>query len=258
MTLASKLRDRDPVVGTWLTLAAPAVAEASAQLEFDVAVIDREHTPISLETTTEMARAVDAAGTETEAVVRVSANDVTEIKRVLDAGVAGVMAPMIDTAAEAREFVAATRYPPEGVRGVGVGRATGYGDSLSETVERANDEIVTIAQVETSDGLANVEEIAAVDGLDGLFVGSADLSAALGIFGETDSEQFLEAVDRILEAGHAVDKPVATIALEESAIERWTDRGFDAVIAGVDVDYLKAGGRRARSAFEDAVDARSA
>ncbi|SDR35846.1 HpcH/HpaI aldolase family protein [Natronobacterium texcoconense] len=251
MTLASKLRDRDPVVGNWLTLADPAVTEASAQLEFDVAVIDREHTPISLETTTEMARAVDATRTDTETLVRVSENDATEIKRVLDAGVAGVMGPMIETAAEAQELVAATRYPPEGVRGVGIGRATGYGDSLADSVENADP--VTIAQIETRDGLANVEEIAAVDGLDGLFVGPADLSAALGIFGETDSEDFLEAVDRILEAGHTVDKPVATIALEEADVERWLERGFDAVMVGVDVDYVLSGSKRAKRAFEEAV-----
>lgn len=252
MTLERKLRERQPIVGTWLTLADPAVAETSASLEFDVAVIDREHAPLSLETTAEMARAVDAAGTDTEAIVRVSENDATEIKRVLDAGVAGVMAPMIDTEAEARELVAATRYPPEGVRGVGIGRATDYGDALTESIE--TDDPITIAQVETREGLANVEAIAAVDGLDAIFVGPADLSAALGCFGEFENEEFLEAVDRILEAGHTVDKPVATIALEEADVERWLERGFDAVMVGVDVDYVRTGSERAKRAFEETVE----
>ncbi|APW97981.1 aldolase [Halobiforma lacisalsi AJ5] len=256
MTVVTDLRDREPIVGTWLTLAAPAVAEASARLEFDVAVIDREHTALSLETVTEMARAIDAAGTDTEAFVRVSENDPTEIKRVLDAGVAGVMAPMIDTPEQARELVAATRYPPEGVRGVGIARGTGYGDAVSEAVADANDEIVTIAQIETRDGLTNVEEIAAVDGLDALFVGPADLSAALGNFGEFEDEAFQEAVDRVLEAGHAVDKPVATIALEPADVGRWLEQGFDAVVAGVDVDYVLSGGRDAKNAFEEAVETR--
>lgn len=105
-------------------------------------------------------------------------------------------------------------------------------------------------------GFEHVEEIAAVDGLDGLFVGPADLSAALDMFGETDSADFLEAVDRVLEAGHAVDKPVATLAFEEAEIERWVDCGFDFVLAGVDIDYIQAGATQAITMFEDALDGR--
>ncbi|MFP8951728.1 HpcH/HpaI aldolase family protein [Natrialbaceae archaeon A-arb3/5] len=254
MTFPVNFRDRTPLVGNWLSLADPSVAELSAHLAFDAVVIDREHTPHSLETTTELIRAVDAAGTDTESLVRVSENDLTEIKRVLDAGASGVMAPMIDTAAEAEALVEATRYPPDGVRGVGLGRATEYGQTFPEYVERANDEIVTIAQIETREGLENVEEIAAVDGLDGLFVGPADLSTALGIVGEVENERFLSAVDRVLEAGHAVDKPVSTLALDESDVERWVDRGFDFVVAGVDIDYIQAGATQAITVFEDALD----
>ncbi|MXV62140.1 aldolase [Natronorubrum sp. JWXQ-INN-674] len=258
MTFHSSLRNREPLVGTWVALSDPAIAELSARLEFDAVVIDGEHSTNSIETITEMARAIDAADTDTDpgTIVRLSENDPTEIKRVLDAGVDGVMAPMIDTPEDARALVEATRYPPEGIRGVGYGRGTEYGEAFPEYLERANEDLITIAQIETEAGLANVEEIAAVDGLDGLFVGPADLSAALGVFGETDGGEFLEAVDRILEAGHAVDKPVATLAFEEDEIERWVDRGFDFVLAGVDIDYVKAGGRRAKAMFEAAMDTR--
>lgn len=258
MTFHSALRDREPLVGTWVALSDPAIAELSARLEFDAVMIDGEHSTNSIETITEMARAIDAADVDPDpgAIVRLSENDPTEIKRVLDAGVDGVMAPMIDTPEDARALVEATRYPPEGVRGVGYGRGTEYGEAFPEYLERANEDLVTIAQIETEAGLENVEEIAAVDGLDGLFVGPADLSAALGIFGETDGDEFVEAVDRVLEAGHAVDKPVATLAFEEDEIERWVDRGFDFVLAGVDIDYVKAGGLRAKAMFEDAMEKR--
>ena len=256
MSFVSNLRSRDRLVGTWVALSDPAIAELSALLEFDAVMIDGEHSINSLETIGEMARAVDAAdaGTDPGTIVRLSENDPTEIKRILDTGVDGVMAPMIDTAADAAALVEATRYPPEGVRGVGYGRGTAFGEAFPEYVDRANEETVAIAQIETEAGLENVEEIAAVDGLDGLFVGPADLSAALGVPGETEDEEFLAAVDRILEAGHAADKPVATLAFEEDQIERWVDRGFDFVLAGVDIDYVKAGGRRAKAAFEEAVD----
>ncbi|ELZ03469.1 HpcH/HpaI aldolase family protein [Natrialba asiatica] len=259
MTFVSNLRNRERLVGTWVALSDPAIGEISAHLEFDAVVIDGEHSTNSIETLTEIARAVDAADaagadeSDTGTVVRLSANDSTEIKRVLDAGVDGVMAPMIDTPEDARALVEATRYPPDGVRGVGFGRANEFGLAFPEYVDRANDELVTIAQIETESGLENVEEIVAVDGLDGLFVGPADLSAALGRFGETESDEFLAAVDRILEAGHAVDKPVATLAFEDEEIERWVDRGFDFVLAGVDIDYVKSGGRRAKAAFDDAI-----
>ncbi|ADB62876.1 4-hydroxy-2-oxovalerate aldolase (plasmid) [Haloterrigena turkmenica DSM 5511] len=258
MTFHSALRDREPLVGTWVALSDPAIAELSACLEFDAVMIDGEHSTNSIETITEMARAIDAADVDPDpgAIVRLSENDPTEIKRVLDAGVDGVMAPMIDTPEDARALVEATRYPPEGVRGVGYGRGTEYGEAFPEYLERANEDLVTIAQIETEAGLENVEEIAAVDGLDGLFVGPADLSAALGIFGETDGDEFVEAVDRVLEAGHAVNKPVATLAFEEDEIERWVDRGFDFVLAGVDIDYVKAGGLRAKAMFEDAMEKR--
>ncbi|NGM67701.1 aldolase [Natronolimnobius sp. AArcel1] len=258
MTFASELRNREPLVGTWVALGDPAIAELSASLAFDAVVIDGEHSTNSLETITEMVRAVDAASADREvgSIVRLSENDATEIKRVLDSGVSGVMAPMIDSPEDARELVEATRYPPDGVRGVGYGRGTGYGEAFPDYLEQANDEIVTIAQIETEAGFEHVEEIAAVDGLDGLFVGPADLSAALGMFGETESDDFLSAVDRVLEAGHAVDKPVATLAFEEAEIERWVDCGFDFVLAGVDIDYIQAGATQAITMFEDALDGR--
>ncbi|WP_239642106.1 HpcH/HpaI aldolase family protein, partial [Natrinema versiforme] len=128
MTFYSALRDREPLVGTWVALSDPAIAELSARLEFDAVMIDGEHSTNSIETITEMARAIDAADVDPDpgAIVRLSENDPTEIKRVLDAGVNGVMAPMIDTPEDARALVEATRYPPEGIRGVGYGRGTEY------------------------------------------------------------------------------------------------------------------------------------
>jgi 2-dehydro-3-deoxyglucarate aldolase/4-hydroxy-2-oxoheptanedioate aldolase len=253
MTLAERIRAREAAVGNWLSLSDPTVAEISAHLGFDFVVIDIEHTPNSLETLTAMARAVDAAGTDTEAIVRLPWNDPVVIKRVLDSGVAGVMSPMIDGADDAREFVEATRYPPEGTRGVAGGRAARYGLDLAEYVERANDEILTVAQVETERGFEAVEAIAAVEGLDALFLGPADLSANLGMFGEYEDEAFLDAVDRIVEAAHAEDKPVATLAFGDEEIRRYVDRGFDFVMAGADTSHMMNDAARAMGTFADAV-----
>jgi 2,4-dihydroxyhept-2-ene-1,7-dioic acid aldolase len=256
MALVDTLRAREPAVGNWLSLRDPAVAEISAELGFDFVVLDIEHTTNSLETVTDMARATDAAESDTEAIVRLPWNDPVVIKRVLDTGVAGVMSPMVDDAEEARAFVEATRYPPEGKRGVAGGRAARYGLEMDDYVETANDRVLTVAQVETEAGFEHVEEIAAVDGLDGLFVGPADLSANLGMYGEYESEAFLDAVDRVVEAAHAEDKPVATLAFGREEVERYVDLGFDFMMVGTDTSHLMGGAATSKATFEDAVDGR--
>jgi len=249
--LRGRFRDEESVVGTWVSLSDPAVAEIGAELGFDFALVDTEHTANSLETVIAMARAVDAAEGSTRTVVRVPWNDPVRIKRVLDIGVAGVMVPMVGSAEEARDFVEATRYPPDGVRGVAGGRASRYGLDFEEYV-RSDDAPLTVAQIETEDGLDAVEEIAAVDGLDALFVGPADLSAALGVFGEWDSERFLAAVEAVVDAADEAGVPVGTLATTPDGVEDWVDLGFDFVIAGTDTAHLVGGSLRALQAHESA------
>ncbi|MFB9807932.1 HpcH/HpaI aldolase/citrate lyase family protein [Haladaptatus pallidirubidus] len=185
--LRQAVRAGDSVVGTWVTIGHPAVAEMSAELGFDFVVLDAEHSSMSLETVENLARAVDAASGETKPVVRLPDDDPTRIKRVLDTGVSGVIVPMIETAEQARAVVRATRYPPEGERGVAGSRAAKYGLELEEYFERANDELLVMVQIESAKGVGHAGSIAAVDGVDALFVGPADLSASIGRFGETDS-----------------------------------------------------------------------
>lgn len=253
MGLRERLRTGASTVGSWISLSDPAVAEATALQGFDFAVIDTEHTTTSLDTVEAMARAVGAAGTRTETVVRVPWNDPVRLKRVLDVGVSGVMVPMIESATEAREFVEATRYPPDGIRGVAGGRAARYGLDMPEYVTEY-DAPVTIAQVETRPGLERVEDIVTVDGLDAVFVGPADLSAALGVFGQWEDETFLEAVDTIVDAAHAAGKPAATLATQVEDIETWVEIGFDVVIAGIDMSHLVGGARRAKATWENATE----
>jgi len=214
MDLKRALREREPVESTWVSIPHPAVAELAAEQGFDCVFLDSEHTPASVETIEELVRAVDAGNDgETASVVRVPWNDPVRIKRVLDTGPTGVMVPMVETRAEAEAFVEATRYPPEGVRGMAAGRASGYGTRFAEYVERANDEVVAIAQIETATGVENASDIAAVDGLDALFVGPADLGASLGA--EPGDETFEAAVERVVEAAHEAGTPVGTLAKTE-------------------------------------------
>ena len=249
MTLREQLTAGDAPIGSWVSLGSPAAAEIVGALEFDFVVVDTEHTPLSVESAGELVRAVDAAG-DTDTVVRVPENDATQVKRALDLGAAGVMAPRIESAAAAEELVSAARYPPEGVRGVAGSRANGYGDGLDESFESANDAVAVLPQVESVVGVDNAEAIARVDGVDTLFVGPADLSADLGCFGEYDDPAFRDALDRVLEAGAAAGVPVGTLATEPAQIDAWHERGLDYLIAGTDIGYLRRGARAASERYE--------
>ncbi|MFC7096696.1 HpcH/HpaI aldolase family protein [Halobaculum marinum] len=240
--------------GHWLSTPAPQVAEQLAQTDADFVVVDTEHAPTDLESVEAAVRAVDAANAtgedgaaDTAAVVRVAWNDHVRIKRVLDTGAAGVMAPQVNTVDEAEAFVAAARYPPEGHRGVAGTRASRYGRDLDDYYERANDRVATIAQVETAEAVDNAGEISAVDGLDALLVGPADLSAALGVFGEYEHEQFVAAVEAVLDASTV---PVGTLATSLDEVDYWAALGFDYQIVGVDAGYLRTGAAAALERYE--------
>lgn len=244
----------DPVVGNWLSIGHSSVAELTAMLAFDFAMMDLEHTPTSLETIQGMVHAVEAVDGPTEPMVRIPDNDPVFVKRVLDTGVSGVMVPMIDSAAEARELVAAAKYPPEGRRGIAGSRAAGYGLEFEEYVTDANDETLVIAQIETERGLANAEEIAAVDGVDAIFAGPADLSGSLGVFGEWESDRLAAAMERVADAAAAEGLLAGTLAVRPEDIDLRAEQGFECIIVGKDAAYIADGSREAMAAFERAVE----
>jgi 2-keto-3-deoxy-L-rhamnonate aldolase RhmA len=245
-----RLRDGESVVGHWLSVGHPAVAEVCAR-DADFAVVDTEHAPTDLESLTNVARAVEAAGEDSTALLaRVAWNDPVRVKRVLDTGVSGVLVPMVETADEAREAVEAVRYPPEGVRGIAGSRANDYGRELAAQVGDGGADLVTVVQIETEQAVGNAADIAAVSGVDALLVGPADLSGSLGVFGEYESPTFRGAVADVLDCADESATPVGTLATSEDEIRLWADYGYDYQIVGVDAGYLAAGAERAASAYE--------
>jgi 2-keto-3-deoxy-L-rhamnonate aldolase RhmA len=248
---AERIRAGEPLSAGWVSLGHPRVAEIVALAGYDFVIVDVEHTPMSLETLDDVVRAIELRGVPT--VVRVPWNDPVELKRVLDIGVAGVMIPMVETAAAAEEAVDAMTYPPDGMRGVAGSRATSYGLEFAEYLENADDDLVAILQIETLPGVENAADISRVEGVDSLFVGPSDLSASLGVAGAWDDEAVLEAIDDVLGASEV---PVGSLAVTEEGIEQWVERGFDWVIAGVDSRNLLAGSQSTNEAFERAVERR--
>jgi len=250
--LTAKFDQGASPVGTWVSVGHPVVAEVTAMSGFDFLLLDTEHTSMTLESVENATRAVDATPGETETLVRVPENDPVRIKRVLDIGVAGVMAPMVETADEARSFVEATRYPPEGVRGIATGRATGYGREFERYVSEANERILTVVQLETREGVRNVGDIAAVEGIDALFVGPADLSGSLDVFAEWEHDELVTAMERVVEAGRGTGLPVGTLAVRGEDVEPRVEQGFDYLIVGKDTTTLLERNEELRRRYDDA------
>jgi 4-hydroxy-2-oxoheptanedioate aldolase len=225
-------------IGLWATLGSPTTVEIIAGSGFDWILIDTEHTPNDIETVLAQLRA--AAPYPTEAVVRVPWNDMVTIKRYLDIGVQTLLIPYVSTAQEARSAVAFTRYPPTGLRGVAGGtRAMGYG-RVRDYIQRAHEEICVLVQIETRQALDNIEEIAAVEGVDGMFIGPADLHASLGHPGEYANpgvlERIADAMARIVAAGKAPG-----FLTSERQAPQWLDHGALFVAVGSDTGILTGG-----------------
>ena len=223
-------------LGTWLMSASPVVAEAVGHAGFDWAVLDMEHSPLDVPGVLSMLQAL--ATTRLAPVVRVPANDAVVIKRVLDLGASTLMVPLVQDAVEAARAVAATRYPPQGVRGAaGMSRATRYGTQRLDT-QAADAGLALILQLETPRALDALEAIAAVDGVDAIFIGPADLSAAMGHGGDTRHPEVMRAVAQAGERARAAGIPVGTLAGTPELAAQWRAAGFDFIGLGSDLGLL--------------------
>ena len=193
--LKERLYNKELTIGSWITLAHPAIAEIMVKAGFDWLVVDLEHSVITIREAEELIRVIDLCGVAP--LVRLSANDPIQIKRVMDAGADGVIVPMVNSAEEARKAVESVRYPPDGKRGVGLARAQGYGSNFEQYNEWVNQESIVIVQVEHIKAVENLEAILSTEGVDGFIVGPYDLSGSLGIPGQFDHELMIEAMSKI-------------------------------------------------------------
>jgi 2-dehydro-3-deoxyglucarate aldolase/4-hydroxy-2-oxoheptanedioate aldolase len=209
---------------------------AAAGAEF--ALFDQEHTGWSVEALRPVIATARAHGVVP--IVRVPAAQKNLIAAVLDAGALGVMVPMVASAEQAREIVAASKFPPDGRRGVGPMYADELDDDLLSTLARINRELLVIAMIETEEGLENVEEIAAVEGVDILWIGHFDLTCSLGIPARFDEPRYLDALDRIQAAAEAGGKAIGMLAMSPEEGQRLARRGFRCVAFGDAGVYAQA------------------
>lgn len=223
-------------IGLWSQLANPIATEVIAEAGYDFIVVDTEHAPNDVVTVMPQLQVIDR--TTTSAVLRMPWNDLVLTKRYLDIGAQTLLIPFIQTAEEAARAVSQVRYPPAGVRGVAtMHRANRYG-RIKDYLDVAAREICLLAQVETKEALEQLEEIAAVDGLDGIFIGPADLAASMGHIGNSahpEVQAAIMGVPKRLEAGH---KPAGILSPVEADAKRYIEAGYVYVAVGSDLGLL--------------------
>lgn len=233
---AHAVRQKQKQIGLWVSMCSPYSAEVVAPSGFDWALIDMEHSPNDYMSVLGQLQAF--AASNTTAIVRPEWNDPVVVKRLMDLGVPGLLFPMIQSVEEAERAVAATRYPPKGIRGVaGSTRATKFG-RINDYLGRVETETAVLLQVETVTALAAAEEIAAVDGVDGIFFGPGDIAADLGKVGKPMDPEVWEAILPV--ARKLIDKgvPVGTLVLDAKFSAKLLNDGFIFVACGMDTALL--------------------
>lgn len=223
-------------LGTWLMAAAPTTAEAMGHTGMDFLVVDMEHVQIGIPELAHILRAVGC--TPATPVVRLPWNDQVMVKQAMDAGAETLMIPFVQNAEEAREAVSFMRYPPHGIRGVAaVHRGSRFG-TVPGYLQTAHERVFSILQLETPEAIANLEEIAAVDGVDGVFVGPGDLSASMGHIGNIAHPEVQEMIAFAAKAAKAAGKPIGIVGPNPDMVSRFLDYGYSFAAVASDVALM--------------------
>jgi 4-hydroxy-2-oxoheptanedioate aldolase len=244
------LREGRTQIGLWSSLSSNYTVEVIAGAGYDWILLDMEHSPNDLESLLSQLQA--AAAYPTTPVVRVPWNDMVTIKRVLDAGAQSLLIPYVQNAQEARAAVANTRYPPAGVRGVaGTTRATRFG-RIKDYAKRAHEEICVLVQLETQPALQEIEKVAAVEGVDGIFIGPADLHASFGHTGEIANPKVKPLIDDAIRRIRKSGKAPGILTPNEADARQWLECGALFVAVGADVGILARGAEALAAKFKRA------
>ena len=236
------------LVGMWLSMADPYLAEASSTTGFDWLLVDGEHAPNDLRSTLGALQAI--APSRCAAVVRPVQGDPQLIKQLLDIGAQNLLVPMVDTAQQAQQLVQATRYPPAGIRGMGSGaaRASCWG-LRTDYLEVADDEACLLVQAESVTALRNLQAICEVPGVDGVFIGPSDLAASMGHRGRPKEPQVQAAIESAIATVLRAGKPCGTLTTDVQLARRYLELGCTFVAVGVDIQLFTAAARQLSASF---------
>ena len=250
--LKAALARGETLIGCWASFADPYATEVLSTAEFDWVLIDAEHSPNDLRTIMHQLQILE--GKRSDAVVRLPMGEDWLIKQVLDAGAQSLLIPMVESAEQARDLVQATRYPPDGVRGSGAALArSSMFASRKNYIETANAEICLIVQVESRAALDALDDILAVDGVDGVFVGPSDLSVDMGYQGDTAHPEVRVAIKTALARISASGKVAGIISVDDEEAQQYADWGAQFLAVGIDVLMLAATARAAMQRWRSRV-----
>ena len=249
------LRGDTPQIGLWVGLANPYSTEICAGAGFDWLALDAEHAPNTIPTLLSQLQTI--AAYPVHAVVRAAHADASHIKQLLDIGAETLIVPMIETVEQARAVVRATRYPPEGIRGVGsaLARASRW-NRRADYLQRANDEICLLVQAESLAAVENIDAIARVDGIDGVFIGPADLAASMGRRGQPGHADVRAVIARAIAAITAAGKVAGILSGDEALAREFIAAGCRVVAVGVDTTLLSRATSDLAAKFKQGVAAR--
>ncbi len=231
MNFRARLLKHERLIGTLITLPLPSIAEMCADAGFDWLFLDMEHGALDLHDVERIAQTVND---RCPCLVRVPTNDRMWIGKILDLGVAGIIIPQVNSADDAKRAVFAAKYPPQGGRGVGVGRASRYGANLQNYLQNANDETALVAQIEHRDAVENVQAIANVAGVDALMLGPLDLSGSFGKPAQIDAPEVQAAIARVREFGMARKIPMSLFCPDAERAQRALREGYTLVPIATD------------------------
>jgi 2-dehydro-3-deoxyglucarate aldolase len=238
---------RRRLIGCWCSLANPVTTEVLGLAGFDWLLLDAEHAPNDV--TTLIPQLLALKDSVSAPVVRPPWNDTVVIKRLLDAGFYNFLIPFVESAEEAHQAVAATRYPPAGVRGVSVAQRHNRYGTVHDYLTAVNESIAVMVQIESARGLAAVDSIAAVDGVDGIFVGPSDLAAALGHLGNAAHPEVQQAIHHLFDRAQAHGKASGILAPVDADARRYLEWGADFVAVGSDLGLFRAATQALREKF---------
>jgi 4-hydroxy-2-oxoheptanedioate aldolase len=240
--LKQRLLNGETLNGCWLNLGSAVTAEIVGLSGFDWVLIDLEHGAGSEGSTLSQIQAIEH--TSTGVIVRAESTEPQRIHRVLDMGAEGVMCPKVRNAEEALKVVKGLHYPPFGNRGVAkMVRATQFGLNFNDYYAKSREQILGIVQIETTEVLNHLDEVAAIDGVDVLFIGPADLSMELGIFGQFDHPTFVDALNKIVAAAKKANKAVGILFFNPDDYQRYHDLGIRFLACGADATFVAEGAR---------------
>lgn len=251
-SVKDKLRRGLPTIGSWNMIGHSLVAEIMAQAGFDWIVLDMEHGSLDWPQAIQQMQAIQT--TPCVPLCRLPVNELVYYKWALDAGAYGIIAPMVNSADEARRAVASAKYPPLGTRGVGVCRAHRHGAGFDDYVASANDETLVVLQIEHIDGVHAMEEICAVPGVDAVFIGPYDLSGSMNLMGQTRHPDVQRAVGHVLEVAraHSVAPGLHVVDPKPNEVRQRIDEGFRFIAVGLDTLMLSLAMRALIPQFDGA------